>query len=339
MGIKKYIVASLILLMGIGGYVFEFLEAGNYEVKIQVVDQLVTLPIALWVVAPAIVLFALTLVHLFYYGLKNYLLIRGIQKDNENLLSLMKQRLLGENIIFDFKSDEAKEISGILSQIDLKVTNADFNTTNTKVNTIVQNILTINSHKYVSSKELKLSSDNLLMYQSTKNRIDIDANFALDLLKQPEKSTVDILKYAFLNVVKNKSMTSIKKILENITLDIDMFKVLIHKDSKTHSESALDSSIVLELIKKIKINNNDLIEVAREYKQSMTPEQLIKFFEDIASQNEKFTESYLYVLSEYQMIDEMREILLNSQKDEYIVYKAYLDLRDAGKHYSLDTFI
>ena len=65
----------------------------------------------------------------------------------------------------------------------------------------------------------------------------------------------------------------------------------------------------------------------------------MKFFEDIVTHNEKFTESYLYVLSEYQMIDEIREILLNSQKNEFIVYKAYLDLRDAGKHYSLDAFI
>lgn len=339
MGIKKYIVASLILLMGTGGYVFNFLEAGDYEMKIQVVEKLVTLPIALWVVVPAIVLFALTLVHLFYYGLKNYLLIRGTQKDNENLLALMKQRLLGEDLILDFKSPEAKEIGGILSQIDLKVHNADFNTTNSKVNMIVQNILTINSHKYVSSKELKLSSDNLLMQQNTKNRIDIDANFALDILKHPAKSTPDMLKYAFLNVVKNKSMTSIKKILGDITLDVDMFEALTQKDSKTSSESALESNVLLGLIKKIEITNNDLIQLAREYKESMTPEQLIKFFEDIATHNEKFTESYLYVLSEYQMIDEMREILLNSQKDEFIVYKAYLDLRDDGKHYSLDAFI
>ena len=39
------------------------------------------------------------------------------------------------------------------------------------------------------------------------------------------------------------------------------------------------------------------------------------------------------------MIDDIREILVNSQKNEYIIYKAYLDLRDAGKHYSLDSFV
>jgi hypothetical protein len=37
------------------------------------------------------------------------------------------------------------------------------------------------------------------------------------------------------------------------------------------------------------------------------------------------------------MIDEIREIITNSQKDEYLPYKALLDLKDSGKHYSIDN--
>jgi hypothetical protein len=38
------------------------------------------------------------------------------------------------------------------------------------------------------------------------------------------------------------------------------------------------------------------------------------------------------------MIDKMRDILDNSASDDYIPFKALVDLKDAGKHnYSLDT--
>jgi hypothetical protein len=38
------------------------------------------------------------------------------------------------------------------------------------------------------------------------------------------------------------------------------------------------------------------------------------------------------------MIDKMRDIIENSAADEYIPFKALVDLKDAGKHiYSLDS--
>ncbi len=40
------------------------------------------------------------------------------------------------------------------------------------------------------------------------------------------------------------------------------------------------------------------------------------------------------------MIEKAREILMNSQKNEYIVFKALLDLKDSGKYnYCIDDFI
>ena len=69
----------------------------------------------------------------------------------------------------------------------------------------------------------------------------------------------------------------------------------------------------------------------------MQPEQLMKLFEDISAHDESLTESYLYVLCEYEMIAEVKEILVNSQKDEYIPFKAIIDLKDAGKHYSVES--
>ena len=40
------------------------------------------------------------------------------------------------------------------------------------------------------------------------------------------------------------------------------------------------------------------------------------------------------------MLEKAREILVNSQKNEYIMYKALMDLKDNGKYnYNIDDFI
>ena len=67
-------------------------------------------------------------------------------------------------------------------------------------------------------------------------------------------------------------------------------------------------------------------------------DQILKLFEDIATKKEELTTSYLYVLAEYEMIDTMRDILVNSATNEYVAFKALVDLKDAGKHvYSVDA--
>jgi hypothetical protein len=340
MGIKRYIIASFVLLGIIAGYIYFGITTNSY--KLQILEDLfgysTALPIVFWIMLPTVILLIVTLVHLFYYGLKNYMINRAFIKDNENLLVLIQKRLLDENISLNFQNNETKDIADILSQLDLKISNIDFNTKNKKINQIVKNIIDIQGNKYISSKELKLSKNSVLNQQNLKNRIDIDDNFALEVLKQPSSYKQDVIKSAFLKIVENKPTDTIKKYLETIKLDIEMLKAFVKKDSQ-NTDTCIGNELLFKLFTNLKITNEDLIQIARDYKNSMTPEQLIKLFEDLASQDEQFTKSYLYVLSEYQMIDQMREILINSQKDEFIVFKAYLDLRDAGKHYHIDSLL
>jgi hypothetical protein len=47
-------------------------------------------------------------------------------------------------------------------------------------------------------------------------------------------------------------------------------------------------------------------------------------------------ESYFYVLLELEMIEKIKELLSSYTEEDFIVFRALLDLKDAGKHYSLD---
>ena len=88
------------------------------------------------------------------------------------------------------------------------------------------------------------------MVQNIKNRIDGSDNFALEVVKQPSTYKKSLVSYAFIKVVETKSMTTIKKIIDGIELDIDMLKALIKKDSLEINEFSLENGTLLKLIKK-----------------------------------------------------------------------------------------
>jgi len=335
MGLKKYIFGSLILVLAIFGYVFS-IESGDY--RVQILDFSLVLPIAAWVVAPLVILIALTILHISYYGLKNFFSLKAVSKDSESFIKLIKAKLLKENINIVFTNEKFKELNSIVKQLDLDVTNSDFSSENKLISKTVDQIISINSGRYISSKELKLDPSSIINEKNTINRINADDNYALEVVKKSSTYSSAVAKAAFSKVIETKSITTIKKHLDDIVFDKEMLMMLFKKDSEQKTEFAMTNDMILKLISKVELSFSDLIDVAKIYKSTMSPDQILNLFEQVSTANEEFTSAYLYVLSEYEMIDKMRDILVNSQTHEFIPFKALVDLKDAGKHtYSLDT--
>lgn len=335
MGLKKYILGSLLLAIIVFGYTFS-IEAGDY--RVQILDFTLILPIAVWVILPMVTLLVLTILHILYYGLKNYFMVKAVAKDSHSLINLINKRLLNQDSTAHFQNENFKEIGAVVSQLDIDVSNTNFSSENKDITKTVDQKFNINSGKYISSKELKLDANNPIMINNLKNRISIDDNFALEIVKNPSKNSQEIIKEAFLKVVETKSMTSLKKAIPELHFDIDMVKALLKKDSEEKPDFAMTNDMILDLIKKVTFTNTELVEISKDYKNSMTPDRLLKLFEDLSSDKEEYTTAYLYVLAEYEMVDKIRDILVNSAAEEYIPFKALLDLKDAGKNtYSLDT--
>jgi hypothetical protein len=338
MGFKKYFIASILLLAIISGYTYS-LNFGNYTIEIVGLAINQTLPIFIWIIVPALLLFVATIIHMIFYGSKGYFEKKAISKDIDNLQNIIKDRLLNKKSTITFKTPALKEVANILNQIDFKTTNEPFNSSIHSISNIVQKITSINKGEYVSSKDLRLDVKSELDNQNLINRIKNDSNFAVEVLKQASKYSPKIIEIAFEIMLDKKSMTTIKKIVPTLTLTNNMAKELLKKDSTASKQFAFTNNEILEYIQNNEFTNKELIQIAKNYKKTMSPEQLIKLFEDISANNESLNESYLYVLFEYEMIPQIREILINSQKDEFIVHKALLDLKDAGKHYNIDNFI
>ena len=69
MGIKRYILLTLVYIMAIGLYVYSF--NGDYY-ALDVLGLSLNLPIALWIILPVVALFLSTIFHLVFYNFKTF---------------------------------------------------------------------------------------------------------------------------------------------------------------------------------------------------------------------------------------------------------------------------
>jgi hypothetical protein len=341
MGFKKYLIASIILLGLISGFVYS-LDLGTYTLHIEtgiqdiVIDQ--TLPIFVWVLIPALLLFIATILHLMFYGSVNFIQNKVRQNDIKAIEDHIQNRIINKNSSKKVKTKELAELAKIIDQLEINVKTDNFKCENEKLKAtanIANEVL--NENKFVSLKNLKLDEKNELELKNIINRIDADDNFAFEVLKSPDKYDREVVEHAFDVIIEKKSIDRMKNVMNNFPLTNEMVTKILLKDSKEPADKRFTNAEILEFVKNNDFSNEELIQIAKNYKRTMQPEQLIKLFEDISAADESKTESYLYVLFEYEMIPQIKEILSNSQKDEYTIFKALMDLKDAGKHYNLDS--
>lgn len=332
MGLKKYIGFSLLLIMAVGLYVYS-VEAGDYRVT--VLDISLSLPIVVWVLVPIIVLFIFTVLHLLFYGSLNYYKSRAFSKDETTIVETLKAVLLGKQDKKKLKTSGYKNLAGILGQFKMDVTDSAFTSTNEELNKVVSQIKDIKAGKYVSEKSLKLESGSALAKQNLINKITEQPDYALDVLKKAPQYSSEVVKFAFNNVLENKTMTTVKKVYSNVHLDKEMALKLFLKDID-NNEFGLSKEEILKITKSLNYSKEEYLTLARLYKDALTPDKLLELFEGIYNETEEATDAYFYVLCELEMIEKVRDLLGGYNEDELLPFRAIIDLKEAGKHYSLD---
>ncbi len=332
MGLKSYIGFSLLFILILGLAIFS-MEAGDYELK--VFDFSLNLPIVIWFLLPVVVLFVLSLLHLLFYSTVNYCKQKAFLKDELTIVTSVKNFLLQKDEKCKLKTSGYKNIFKILNQLKLDVKDNTFTSTNEELNQTVSLIKDIKAGKYVSEKNLKLDSNSELAKTNLINKINEQVDFSLDILKKVDVYSEDVIKIAFFNVLENKAMTTIKKVYTSVKLDREMAYKLFLKDVD-NIEFGLTKEEILKITKSLNYSKNEYINLAKLYKAVLSPDKLIELFEFISNEIEEAVDANLYVLCELEMIDKVREILSGYDNNELVAFRALIDLKEAGKQYSLD---
>lgn len=333
MGFKRYVVFSVILMVLVYGYVFT-LELGNY--RLELLDIGISLPVSVWFILPVALLFIATIGHIVFYGLLNIFKERCVRKDHETMILLLKSILLEKPNTVKFRTKEFRNLSAILNQFNLQVKDGSFSSSDEELNKIVATVQDIKNGKFSSEKSVKIADNSDLAKQNLKNKINEQVDFALDIVKKPENYSNELVKVAFDNVLKEKSMTTIKKVYKNVLLDKESAKKLFQKDA-SNNEFGFTTEEILKIVKDLDFKSEDFIFLAKTYETILKPDQIIGLFEKLSSEIEDAMGAYLHVLFEYEMITKIKEVLSTTSENEYAPFKALLELKEAGKNYTLEA--
>jgi len=331
-GLKKYIGFSLLLIIAVALYVYS-VESGSYEIT--VLDYTMQLPTVLWIIIPVAALFFFTVLHLVFYGSLNFFKTRGFIKDEESIVETIKSLLLQKEDKRRFKTQGYKNLASILKQLDISVKEGTFTSSNEELNTIVASIKDIESGKHIADKSLKLNPDSALAKKNLINKINEQIDYAVDVLKKQDNFAEEVVKAAFYTVLENKSMTTVKKVYSNVKLTKDMALKLFLKDID-NSEFGLSKEEIQKITKSLDYTEQEFLTLAKLYKDALNPDKLLDLFETLSNDNEAAVGAYFYILLELEMIEKLKDLLSGYNDDEHKAIRAVLDLKDAGKHYSLE---
>ncbi len=334
MGLKKYIGFGLFFIILLGLYVYSF-EGGKYTLHI--VDVPITLPIAVWIILPVILLFLATIAHLMFYGTANAIKFRRVKKDGEKFTQAAKEALLGKEIKADYKSDIFALPGAILPLLNADPYKAKkYRIYNDDIQDILEAKERLENGEVVDLSSYNLKPSNPYMLQNALNEMAKDRTYATTILKRcDDKATC---KKAFLTFATYAPMSELEKY--EVEPSREVFDIMIERVGASEDALELSDDEMIAYLKKLDYTSEDFIALMKKLRSKLVPDRLLNLAAKLAHEFPHVAgEAYLYVLFELQMIDDAREFLVNASEDEYQKFRYILFLKDQGRNFDTELFI
>ncbi len=334
MGLRKYILFSIVFILAVGVYVFS-LEGGNYSLSIY--GRSISLPVAVWIVVPTVALFLATVLHIMFYGLREYMAVRALKKDYDNFIEMLKKRIVGEQSDVELKTKWFRLPSKIINSMKFDPESKVVLSEDDEINSILEVVRKIEVGEPVDLKKYKLSLSNPIFLKNMQNRLRSDNRFAEDILKKCSDKNDLLCKEAFKTYIRYASLANIKKY--DYDIDKEIFEIMVERYKAEKDELVMEVEDIIDYAQRVNLVSEEYIKLAKSVKDKMNPDGLLFMFEKLYEKDENAVEAYLYILFELQMIDQVREILENSAEDELQKYKYLIFLKDSGKNFNIEIFV
>lgn len=337
MHIKRYTIASFILIALIGLYVGAYISDETISINIFGVT-LPSLSVAIWVMVPLVIFYIASLGHISFYSLLGSFKLRRYEKDYEKIIESIVDAYLGKkDRVHLFKTPRYKLLGTLLDNTALFPNNIDIESIeNEKIKSTIKLIEDIKSGQVVELKKLSLPIDNALVIQNNRNKYKNGDLSAEDILSKPDKYDETFLKEVYIDFVKVSPVYAMENYKKFMTKEA-LFTILarVNADENTieiSNETLIDMFDILDL------DTKDYLEASASLSLTMLPEQRIKLFETISVEKEEAMDAYLFTLFDLEMIAPADAILEISQPDEFLNFKAYRALKDCNQNFDIKLF-
>ncbi len=334
MGIKKYIGFGLLFILLLGVFVYSF-EGGKYTLSL--VDVPIRLPIAVWVILPVIMLFLMSVLHLFFYGTKNMVVLRRVKKDGEKFTEAAKQALLGKEINTEYKSEIFKLPGAILPLLNADPYKAKkYRIYDDDIQDILEAKERLENGEVVDLDSYHLKDANPYVIQNARNKLAEDKTYATTILKRCDNKT--LCKEAFLEFATYAPLEEMQKY--EIEPSREVFDIMISRIGAEENPLEISDEAMITYLKALDYESDDFVAMLKKLRLKMAPDDLARLAEKLSHEfPEKSAEGYLYVMFDLQMIDNAREFLVNAPEDAYQKFRYLLFLKEQGRNFDTELFV
>lgn len=336
MQLKRYTIASLILMILVAAAVYSI---DNEAISFDLLGiHFPNLPVAFWVVVPLIIMYLASLLHMGVYALVGNFKLRRLNKDHEKMIDALRDALLGvgeRNYVY--KSEPYKLMGKLIDHSLLMPFDTLRSIGNEKIDDVLQLMRDVKENKKVDIKKFHLPSTTSIAIQNNLNRFERGEIDADSILSRPDSYGEIVCAKAYETYVKTASVGSVMK-FKHLFTKASLIDFLQRINAGENGIQIANEELA-PLLTSIKLDSNDWIDLSEAMAKNMLPEQRIRLFEMLSEQNDDAMEGYFYTLYDLQMIDTANEILNNTANNDYLIFKAYRDLKKANKHYDIAIFL
>ncbi|MDD5051397.1 MAG: hypothetical protein PHO27_01550 [Sulfuricurvum sp.] len=336
MQLKRYTIASIILMILVGAAAYSI---DNGSISFDLLGMhFPNLPIAFWVVVPVAILYLASILHMGVYALVGNFKLRRLNKDHEKMIDALRDSLLGLNDRnYVYKSDAYKLMGKLIDNALIFPYETLRSIGNEKIDEALELMRDVKEKKKVDIKKFHLASNTSIAIQNNLNRLERGEIDADSVLSRPDSYGEIVCTKAYESYVKTASVGSVMK-YKNFFTKASLLD-FVQRINAGENGIIMENDELAILLNGLKLTNEDWIDVSDAMSKNMLPEQRIRLFEMLSEKNDDAMEGYLFTLYDLQMIDTANEILNNTSKDDYLIFKAYRDLKRANKHYDIAIFL
>ena len=338
MYIKRYTVATLLLVVLVGWYVYAFITQESMSINLFGI-VLPSLSIAMWIILPLVVLYIGSVMHMAFYSFLGSLKLRKYEKDYDNMIDSIVDAYLGKkDRKHSFKTERYKLLGSLIDNSTILANhNIKADIDNEKVSSVLKCIEIIKNGEVADLKMYNLPSYNKLAIANARNLYKSGGIKAEGILNHLEKYDESITKEVYTDFVATASQKDIQKY--NKSISKEALFVILSRINAPENTIEMSNDELIALFSALELTTKDYINASHTLAKNMIPDQRIKLFETMSNDNEDIVEAYLYTLFDLEMLAPANEILENTAESEYIYFKAYSLLRESGKHFDIHLFL
>jgi hypothetical protein len=328
---------SALSLIGLVGAITYAINPNHYIVEIMGINF--NFPVALWVILPMLLLLLLTLLYMMFYGLKNYFLLKKWEKDTETLENAFYWSLVNEPKEQKYAISQLRSSAVLLSKASLSVSD-NIEGLTPRLSRIVNMIQKIKNGEYVDLKEEKMlkvfKPGNPILIHNRLNGLKSDEKLVEEVMRSTTDYSDEVQKEALSIFSHKENFEKARKYIR--IFDVKNFLVMLNRVTQ-EDDLGLNKDILTEFVENLKLSCRDFVNIAAVTKKYFKPDENLALFNMYQKENDKAQTAYLYLLFEYELIDQIGAYLEEHEDNEFVKFRALYQLKRQNSKYKLDDLI